>query len=210
MAQPRLPVGIRPRAGAAAHHTLWLSGSCLTGHLPRPLDQDPLRAGLRRLLWQRGRRRLRLGRLIPYASATRPVLALVASIVLATVRRLLMAGFGSLALLAPSRLAAAARAVAMAAVAAAADGKRTLAAPAVAPMKNRNLVQRHGSLQAPALWTAAIHLCEALNVWFAPRPSSSGSRNNGKPRQPPGFSSFCPHRLPPAYPTHPTAALRAG
>ena len=58
-------------------------------------------------------------------------------------------------------------------------------------------------LQSPALWTAATHLCEALNVRVGPRPSFGGSRNNGKPRRLPGFSFFSPYRRPPSIPHRP-------
>ncbi|HVT57071.1 MAG TPA: hypothetical protein VHR45_01615 [Thermoanaerobaculia bacterium] len=66
-------------------------------------------------------------------------------IVFPPMRRLLVAALGGPTLLAPGRLAAGARAVAVTPVAAAADGKRAPAPPAVPQMKNRNLEQGHRS-----------------------------------------------------------------
>jgi hypothetical protein len=63
----------------------------------------------------------------------------MASIVLAPMRRLLLAALGLPVLLTPGRLAAGSRAVALAAVAATADGERSPAAPTVAQVKNGNL-----------------------------------------------------------------------
>jgi hypothetical protein len=132
------------------------------------------------------------------------VLALVAGIVLTTVRRFLMAGFGSLALLAPSRLTATARAVAVAPITAAADGKRALTAPAVARMKNGSLVRWHRSLQGrrsgqPPLIRARLSTC-----WLRLDSSSDGSWNNGKTPAPTGVFFFLPtgspQNTPPAHP----------
>jgi hypothetical protein len=81
---------------------------------------------------------------MPLAAAS-SILALMPGIVFPPVRRLLVAAIGRPTLLAPGRLATGARAVAVTPVAAATDGERALAPPAVAQMKNRNLEQGHRS-----------------------------------------------------------------
>jgi hypothetical protein len=81
----------------------------------------------------------------PPLAASSSVLALMAGVVLAPLRRLLMAALCRPVLLAPGRLRAGARAVAVTAVAAAADGEGATALPAVAQMKDRNLERGHRS-----------------------------------------------------------------
>jgi hypothetical protein len=138
------------------------------------------------------------------------MLTLVAGIVLTAVGCLLMAGFGSLALLAPSPLAAATRAVAMAAVATAADGKRALTAPAMTGVKDGNLVGQHRSLQAGALDNRYPSMRGFQRAGCASAfLSIMGRGTTGRPRRLPGFSFSGPTGSLTAY-AHPPAALRAG
>lgn len=168
-----------------------------TGDLPRPLGGDPLQAGLRRPGRQPLRTACRDGRSIPYGlsrgdavplPATCPVLALMASIVLSAMGCLLVAPLGRSMLLAPGRLAARARAVAVTAITTAADGERLLAAQTVAQVQDGNRRRRdgHHGLQG---WRSGQPRSpmRGSKRWVGPR--LLGSRGTTrKPRRLPGFS----------------------
>jgi hypothetical protein len=229
MAQSSTKIRVRPLAwGATNHAAVRRLRPLFTRSLPRPVSGNPHRADLRQAWSKRLRPAHHCGRWNPYAvgegtlATPRSILSLMASIVLPPVRRLLLAALGLPALLAPCRLTAGPRAVALAAVAATADGERSLAAPTVAQVKNRNLTRRHRSLQTGALWTTAARLCEAPGT-LEPRLRPQRDRGNEPKTPAPTGVFFCPPQRGQAYPpplpalysrpaSHipPPAALRAG
>ena len=110
----------------------------MTRNLQQPPWFGPYWSG-RRVGWQGRRRAPHRGRWITYAAPPLTVLALVARVVLASCRRLPMAGRRFPPAL-PSRfLAALIAPVHMATITAAADRKRPPALPAVPSMQNRHL-----------------------------------------------------------------------
>jgi hypothetical protein len=155
-----------------------------TGNLPRPLSGGPHRADLRQACPKRLRPAHQCGRWNPYAAAKASlaaalsILPLMASIVRSPVWRLQLAALGLPTLFAPCRLAAGPGAVTLATVAATTDGEGSLAAPAVAQVKNRNLARQHRGLPAGmGSWTTATRLCEAPpGCVGASVPSSAGPR----------------------------------
>lgn len=183
---------IGPIAGRAAHHAAQgIRGSVLTRHLPEPFDHDPHLADRRRLVRQRGRRLGGLRRGIPYgrarATSASPVLALVAGIVVAAGRGLLVALLASSPALLPGGHAAASRTVALTAVTATTDGEGPTAAPAEPAMKSGSCERRQGSLLTRR-WTPPPACARLTSDGFAS--ALSGPQNDGKPRCHPGFS-FC-------------------
>src|SRR5436305_10875652 len=135
MAQPFSARWIRPLARRVADHaTADPRLPFGTGHLPRPRGGGPRQAGRRRLADQRCSLTTRRGRWNPYARRTapgaRPVLALMACVVVAAVGGLLLTPLGLPPLLAPRGLAARPRPVAVPPAAPAAARDRLVAAPA--------------------------------------------------------------------------------
>jgi len=180
-----------------------------TGNLPRPLSGGPHRADLRQAWPKRLRPTHQRGRGNPYAAAkgslaaARSILPLMTSIVLAPMRRLLLAPLGLPAPFAPRRLAASPRAVALATVATTADGERSPAAPAVAQMKNRNLARPHRSLQPGAL----DNRCPLVrgSYWLGVGASVSPSAGSRKRTENPGA-----HRGFPLSAEHIPSSTRSG
>src|SRR6185369_12197057 len=153
MAYPTALRRIDPRTRAPTHHTDRRRVALFTRYFPRPLGGGPRHAGRRQAAGKRLRTAGEGGRWNPYGgaagllSAASPIFALMASVVVTPMRRLELAALGRTALLAPSRLTAGARAVALAAVAAATDRERLTALTAGSPMKDRHLACRHRSLR---------------------------------------------------------------
>lgn len=176
-----------------------------TGNLPRPLSGDPHRADLRQAWTKRLRPAHQCGRWNPYAAAkaslaaARSMLPLMASIVLTPMRRLLLAALGLPTLLAPCRLAAGPGAVALATVAATTDGERSLAAPAVAQVKNRNLARQHRSLLRRLSGQPLPACARLLLGMLEPRFRPQRDRGN-EPKTPAPTGVFsCPPQLGQAY-----------
>jgi hypothetical protein len=101
--------------------------------------------------------------------------ALVTGVVFAPVRRLLMAPLGFPALLAAGCLATVTRAVAVAAVAATADGERPLAVPAMAKVKNAaNLARWHQASRHRVLDNRGPSMRGYQRVCWASAPCQAG------------------------------------
>src|SRR5215207_144833 len=186
-----LPIaaGIKPEARLATNHTLHRQRTAFfTRGLPGRRRDGPHRADPRRLLRQGRRDRAGCGRRIPYAqAATGSPSALVAGVVRPPMRGLLVAPLGGPTPLAPRRFATAARPVAVATVAAAADGERPLAAPAPAGVKEGNT---HRRPPAPRLWTPAPACARLLSCGCSCPVFWRAAEQPESPRRPPGvFSS---------------------
>src|SRR5580692_6340777 len=142
--------GIDPGTRAIAPHAAPPRAPLRTGCLPGRPSRDPRHAGLRQPWPKRPRIAPHRGREIPYANPQLPaagtVLPLMTSIVLTSVRGLLMAALGRPALLAAGRLAARPGPVAIAAVATAAHGEREPTPPAVPQVQDGSLGRCHRSL----------------------------------------------------------------
>jgi hypothetical protein len=197
MAQaPGSTAGIEPWARPTTTHTgQRQKGSLFTGGLPaRPLDV-PLRAGPRRLLWQGDRGRGAGGRRIPYAlPLPSPEGALMAGIVLPSLGCLLVATLRFPAPLTPSYIATAPRAVAVPPVAAAADGKRPLTAPAGPGMKDGNFARRHDGPSAEGASGHRLPRCARLAVVGWPPAPQRAAEQPESPGVEPGLSFLRPQR----------------